>query len=95
MAVEHGLAIVERGADGVDTAFREDVLAGLRQRHKAIPARWFYDDTGSELFEAITAQDLDGVLRRRRFGRERRRRRGAAPATLAATPGLMGRRAAR
>jgi L-histidine N-alpha-methyltransferase len=38
----------------VDPAFRADVLAGLSQPQKAIPARWFYDRTGSELFEAIT-----------------------------------------
>jgi L-histidine Nalpha-methyltransferase len=37
-----------------DPAFRADVLAGLRSRPRAIPARWFYDRTGSELFEAIT-----------------------------------------
>jgi dimethylhistidine N-methyltransferase len=36
-------------------SFREDVLAGLRRRPRAIPARWFYDRRGSELFEAITA----------------------------------------
>lgn len=34
--------------------FRRDVLAGLSQANKAIPARWFYDRRGSELFEAIT-----------------------------------------
>ena len=39
----------------VDPAFRADVLSGLSQAQKAIPARWFYDRTGSELFEAITA----------------------------------------
>jgi dimethylhistidine N-methyltransferase len=39
----------------VDPAFRTDVLSGLSQRQKAIPARWFYDRTGSDLFEAITA----------------------------------------
>ena len=54
MAVEPGLRIVDHDAEGVDTAFREDVLAGLAQRHKAIPARWFYDETGSQLFEDIT-----------------------------------------
>ena len=54
MAVEKGLRIVARDADGVDTAFREDVLAGLSQRQKAVPARWFYDEAGSRLFEAIT-----------------------------------------
>ena len=39
----------------VDPAFRSDVLAGLRTPQRAIPARWFYDRAGSELFEAITA----------------------------------------
>jgi L-histidine Nalpha-methyltransferase len=34
--------------------FRADVLAGLAARPRAIPARWFYDRRGSELFEAIT-----------------------------------------
>jgi dimethylhistidine N-methyltransferase len=37
-----------------DPAFRDDVLAGLAAPIKAIPARWFYDRRGSELFEAIT-----------------------------------------
>jgi dimethylhistidine N-methyltransferase len=37
-----------------DPAFRADVLAGLAARPRAIPARWFYDRRGSELFEAIT-----------------------------------------
>ena len=38
-----------------DPQFRADVLAGLERRPRAIPARWFYDRRGSELFEAITA----------------------------------------
>jgi uncharacterized SAM-dependent methyltransferase len=38
----------------VDPAFRADVLSGLHTRPRAIPARWFYDRAGSELFEAIT-----------------------------------------
>ncbi|WP_375395471.1 L-histidine N(alpha)-methyltransferase [uncultured Sphingomonas sp.] len=37
-----------------DPAFRADVLAGLTRRPRAIPARWFYDRRGSELFETIT-----------------------------------------
>jgi len=37
-----------------DPQFRADVLAGLTRRPRAIPARWFYDRRGSELFEAIT-----------------------------------------
>ncbi len=39
----------------IDQAFRRDVLSGLAARPRTIPARWFYDRTGSELFEAITA----------------------------------------
>lgn len=41
----------------VDPAFHADVLAGLSTTPKAIPARWFYDHAGSELFEAITRLD--------------------------------------
>ena len=37
-----------------DPAFRADVIDGLTRRPRAIPARWFYDRRGSELFEAIT-----------------------------------------
>jgi L-histidine Nalpha-methyltransferase len=37
-----------------DPQFRADVLHGLAARPRAIPARWFYDRRGSELFEAIT-----------------------------------------
>jgi dimethylhistidine N-methyltransferase len=37
-----------------DPAFRDDVLSGLAAPVRAIPARWFYDHRGSELFEAIT-----------------------------------------
>lgn len=38
----------------INTAFLADVIAGLSQPQKAIPARWFYDRRGSELFEEIT-----------------------------------------
>jgi L-histidine N-alpha-methyltransferase len=38
----------------VDPAFRCDVLEGLSRRSRAIPPRWLYDHSGSELFEAIT-----------------------------------------
>ncbi len=38
-----------------DSAFAAAVLAGLAVRPKVIPARFFYDRAGSELFEAITA----------------------------------------
>lgn len=35
-------------------AFRSDVLEGLASRPRTIPARWLYDERGSELFEDIT-----------------------------------------
>ncbi len=37
-----------------DLAFRNDVLAGLAAFIPAVPARWLYDERGSELFDAIT-----------------------------------------
>lgn len=37
-----------------DTAFAHAVVAGLSHMPKVIPARFFYDRRGSELFEAIT-----------------------------------------
>ena len=46
--------MTENGPPIVDSAFREDVLAGLSAPIRAIPARWLYDRRGSELFEAIT-----------------------------------------
>lgn len=54
MASSKGIALVNLDEDGVDRAFRTDVLRGLGEPQKAIPARWFYDDTGSALFEQIT-----------------------------------------
>jgi hypothetical protein len=54
MATGDGIALVELDHNGVDRAFRADVLAGLAQAQKAVPARWLYDDAGSELFETIT-----------------------------------------
>jgi dimethylhistidine N-methyltransferase len=48
------LELVDLDDDGVNRAFRADVLAGLAQPHKAVPARWLYDDAGSTLFEEIT-----------------------------------------
>ncbi len=37
----------------VSISFRDDVLRGLALKQKTIPAKYFYDDRGSELFEAI------------------------------------------
>lgn len=39
------------------SSFQAAVLHGLSQRKKSIPARFFYDKRGSELFEQITALD--------------------------------------
>lgn len=55
MSNTKGMALVELDEDGVDTAFRADVLQGLSEMQKAIPARWLYDDAGSQLFEDITS----------------------------------------
>lgn len=57
MKPEKGIAIVDRDENGIDRAFRRDVLAGLGQAQKAVPARWFYDEAGSRLFEEITRLD--------------------------------------
>lgn len=46
--------IEERPSDRLRDQFRADVLSGLKRRQKAVPARWFYDMRGSELFEDIT-----------------------------------------
>ena len=54
MASDGGMVLVDLDEQGVDRAFRADVLEGLRDRQKAIPARWLYDDAGSQLFEDIT-----------------------------------------
>lgn len=37
-----------------DTAFEEDVLRGLGASPKRVPAKYFYDDAGSLLFDRIT-----------------------------------------
>lgn len=40
--------------DTLQSQFHRDVIEGLSQPNKAIPARWFYDHRGSQLFEQIT-----------------------------------------
>jgi len=52
-AAPANLAIV--AAECFGTSLRDDVLAGLAARPKTLPAKWFYDASGSELFEAICA----------------------------------------
>jgi len=56
MAVHADLRLVEHDEDGIDLAFRADVLRGFGERQKAVPARWLYDLAGSKLFEDITRQ---------------------------------------
>ena len=42
------------GRSELDAAFLGDVLDGLSAPVRAIPARWFYDARGSQLFDEIT-----------------------------------------
>lgn len=44
----------DHAKDPLHDQFRRDVLTGLSQEQKVVPARWFYDRRGSELFEQIT-----------------------------------------
>ena len=54
MGLQANLKLVEQDEQGIDLAFRADVLKGLAEPQKAVPARWLYDLAGSELFEKIT-----------------------------------------
>jgi len=54
MTANSDLRLVDLDEDGVAHAFRDDVLQGLSEAQKALPARWLYDDAGSQLFEDIT-----------------------------------------
>ena len=38
-------------------AFREDVLQGMRVRPRSLPCKYFYDERGSQLFDAICELD--------------------------------------
>jgi L-histidine N-alpha-methyltransferase len=42
------------GPDDVAGALRNDVTYGLTSTPKELPPKWFYDDRGCELFDAIT-----------------------------------------
>ncbi|MEO3428444.1 L-histidine N(alpha)-methyltransferase [Pelagibius sp. CAU 1746] len=54
MGVLHKLeSFVEAGAAG-DGEFRDAVLRGLARRPKALEPKFFYDERGSQLFDAIT-----------------------------------------
>ena len=45
---------VHLGEDDIPRALREDVRRGLTSHPKQLPPKWFYDEAGSELFDAIT-----------------------------------------
>jgi L-histidine N-alpha-methyltransferase len=46
-----------------EDVFLEDVVRGLSLSRKELPSRYFYDDVGSALFEAITALPEYGLTR--------------------------------
>jgi L-histidine Nalpha-methyltransferase len=45
---------VHLGPDGIASALERDVRRGLLAEPKELPPKWFYDELGSLLFEAIT-----------------------------------------
>src|SRR5687767_5206962 len=47
--LDRGLAAGE-----LEASFRADVEAGLLASPKRLPSKWFYDETGSKLFDEIT-----------------------------------------
>ncbi|WP_116100931.1 L-histidine N(alpha)-methyltransferase [Amycolatopsis thermalba] len=46
---------IHRSATDIAEALRADVREGLSAEQKWLPSKWFYDATGSRLFEDITA----------------------------------------
>lgn len=49
-----GAGTSERPAQIAAMGFAEDVAAGLTAQQKTLPAKYFYDELGSAIFEAIT-----------------------------------------
>ena len=45
---------VHLGPDDLEAALRADVSAGLGGSPRQLSPKWFYDDLGSKLFDAIT-----------------------------------------
>lgn len=45
---------VHLGPDDLEAALRADVAEGLSRRPLRLPPKWFYDDLGCKLFDAIT-----------------------------------------
>ena len=54
------------GAHDVERALRRDVVEGLQASPKRLQQKWFYDDRGSELFDAITRLPEYYLTRRER-----------------------------
>lgn len=54
MAAPIEAAVRYEDAD-TDSSFARDVIAGLSARPKRLPPKYFYDETGAQLFERITA----------------------------------------
>jgi dimethylhistidine N-methyltransferase len=52
-----GIVRIYRLLDPGSQSFLDDVLAGLSLPQKAIPPKYFYDERGSQLFEAICELD--------------------------------------
>ncbi|MCO6007605.1 L-histidine N(alpha)-methyltransferase [Actinoallomurus purpureus] len=52
--------------DDLGKALRQDVADGLGTRPRTLPAKWFYDERGSELFEEITRLEEYYPTRRER-----------------------------
>jgi dimethylhistidine N-methyltransferase len=48
------LRVARTAPAGEPTPFAQDVVAGLTERPKRLPPKYFYDQEGSRLFEAIT-----------------------------------------
>ncbi|CAN5702039.1 L-histidine N(alpha)-methyltransferase [soil metagenome] len=57
---------VHLAPDDLAAALRADVRAGLTADPKELPPKWFYDDRGCELFDAITRLDEYYPTRRER-----------------------------
>ena len=77
----------------IHDTFRADVLEGLSQEHKRIPAKHLYDERGSELFDAICEVEEYYPTRversiRERFAREISREIGAGATVI--EPGAGG-----
>src|SRR5262245_2598868 len=53
MPTDSRLTVLRLSEDGDSNAFARDVRAGLVQTPKSLPPKYFYDELGSRLFEAI------------------------------------------